>query len=194
MAGRSMQATSDGIEEAEKRLMEMELNQTTLSDRLGVTRQPINKFFTGKTVSNEIFIKICKLLSLNWEVIAGISQPIQSPNSENTSDSNLVDINGLVQKIREAIRPSIQVQCGTMRVLDMDQPIELTGDRGIYTNVNILETLTRLRSEREILEGCGIEQFERLALGLSGRTVSGLDAVRLHRQLMVLGKDRKSVV
>jgi predicted NACHT family NTPase len=38
------------------------------------------------------------------------------------------------------------------------------------------------------LEVCGIEQFERLALGRSVRTVSGLDAVRSHQQLMVLGK------
>ena len=164
MADRSLQATPDGIQQAKIALKGMLLNQTTLSVRLDVTRQQINRFFAGKTVSNDIFIQICELFNLDWQVVAGVSQPVQSPNPENTSNSNLVAINALIQKIRVAIRPSIQAQCGTMRVLDMDQPIELTGDRGIYTNVNILEKLTRLRSEREVLDGCGIEQFERLTL------------------------------
>ena len=62
------------------------------------------------------------------------------------------------------------------------------GSRGIYTNVNMLDKLTRLLSEREVLEVSGNEQFERLALGRSVRTVSGLEAVQSHRQLMVLGK------
>jgi hypothetical protein len=55
------------------------------------------------------------------------------------------DIDALVQEIREKIKPSIKEKCGTMRVLDMDQPIELTGERGIYTNVNILEKTTKRR-------------------------------------------------
>ena len=107
---------------------------------------------------------------------------------EKSVPASSLEINSLVQTIRVAIQPLIQDQCGKMRVLDMDQSIELTGDRGIYTNVNILEKLTRLRSEREVLESCGIEQSERLALGRSVRTVSGLKAVQSHRQLMVLGK------
>jgi len=64
----------------------------------------------------------------------------------------------------------------------------LTGDRGIYTNVNILEKLTRLRSERELLEHCGIEDFGRLGLGKLVRTIPGLEAVEKHPRLMVLGK------
>ena len=117
MADRSLQATPDGIQQAKIALKGMQLNQTTLSDRLGVTRQPINRFFAGKTVSNDIFIQICELFNLDWQVVAGVSQPVQSPNPENTSNSNLVAINALIQKIRVAIRPSIQAQCGTMRVL-----------------------------------------------------------------------------
>lgn len=103
-------------------------------------------------------------------------------------EESATDIDSLVQEIRSQIDPTIRSLCGTMRVLDMDQPIELTGDRGIYTNVNILEKLTRLRSERELLEHCGIEDFGRLGLGRSIRTIPGLKAVENHPRLMVLGK------
>jgi predicted NACHT family NTPase len=54
--------------------------------------------------------------------------------------------------------------------------------------VTILEKLTRLRSEREILENFGIEQFDRLGLGQSGKTVPALTKVINHPRLMVLGK------
>jgi predicted NACHT family NTPase len=189
MADRSLQATPDGIQEAKIALKGMQLNQTTLGNRLGVTRQPIGKFFTGKTVANDIFIKICETLKLDWQMIAGITSSVRSQNLEVLQVSDLVDIDALVQTIREVICPLIQSQCGTMRVLDMDQPIELTGDRGIYTNVNILEKLTRLRSEREVLEGCGIEPFGRLALGRTiGEPIPGLEAVQAHKRLMILGK------
>jgi hypothetical protein len=53
-----------------------------------------------------------------------------------------------------------------MRVLDMTQPIELTGERGIYTNVNILEKITGRRrlDIAELLQNCDPEDFERFGL------------------------------
>ncbi|GAB1539955.1 hypothetical protein NUACC21_26240 [Scytonema sp. NUACC21] len=103
-------------------------------------------------------------------------------------DSN---INALVQEIREQIKSSIRERCGTMRVLDMNQPIELTGERGIYTNVNILEKITGRRrlDITELLQNCDGENFERFGLsGVKEKRVSGLEAVRQHTKLMVLGK------
>jgi hypothetical protein len=50
-----------------------------------------------------------------------------------------VDIDTLVQVTREANRERIQNRCGWMRILDVPQPIEMIGDNGIFTNVNILE-------------------------------------------------------
>jgi transcriptional regulator with XRE-family HTH domain len=72
MSDRSLIATPGGIRVAKIELKGMRLNQGTLASRLGVTRQPINKFFRGKSVSNDIFIKICNTLKLDWQVIAGI--------------------------------------------------------------------------------------------------------------------------
>jgi predicted NACHT family NTPase len=177
MSDRSLTAKTEGIRQAKIALTDMQLNQGTLAARLGVTRQPIGKFFRGEPVSNELFVQICETLKLNWQVIAGI-----------TESEAVLDIDRLVQQTRNAIEPMIREQCGTMRVLDMEQPIELTGDRGIYTNVNILEKLTRLRSESELLEECGIEVFDRFGLGRTIKRLPGLKAVQQHRRLMVLGK------
>lgn len=49
------------------------------------------------------------------------------------------EINELVEEIRQKVNADIHHRCGTMRVLDMEQPIEL-GE--IYTRVNILEKLS----------------------------------------------------
>jgi predicted NACHT family NTPase len=67
-----------------------------------------------------------------------------------------------------------------MRVLDMPHPIQLTGENGIYTNVKILQKLTRLKTKRE-LEDNGFSS------SLSER-LPGLDAVKKNTRLMVLGK------
>ena len=63
------------------------------------------------------------------------------PSGSSTIDIAEDDVDALVQEIREKVKLSVKEKCGTMRVLDMPQPIELTGERGIYTNVNILEKI-----------------------------------------------------
>ena len=101
------------------------------------------------------------------------------------------DIDALVQEIREKVKPNIREWCGTMRVLDMSQPIALTGERGIYTNVNILEKITGRRrlDIAELLQNCNPEDFERFGLNrVSEKRVPGLKAVEQHSKLMVLGK------
>jgi predicted NACHT family NTPase len=195
-----LKATPEGIEQAKIALVDLQLTRKMLEARLKVTRQPIGKFFTGKSVRDEVFRDICEVLKLDWKLIADIAGPLNPPilgDFETNPGSALPNlgaggplaIDNLVAQTREAIRPLIQEQCGTMRVLDMDQPIELTGDRGIYTNVNILEKLTRLRSEKDFQENCDIDWYDdRLGLGKRVKCLPGLEAVEKHRRLMVLGK------
>lgn len=98
------------------------------------------------------------------------------------------DIAALVKEVREKIKPTIQERCGTMRVLDMTHPIGLND---IYTNVNILETITgrQRRGINELLEHCTSEDFERFTLGkITQERVPGLDAVKKYPKLMILGK------
>ncbi|MBW4423858.1 MAG: NACHT domain-containing protein [Nostoc desertorum CM1-VF14] len=115
----------------------------------------------------------------------------QKPSGSPTADIAEDDIDALVQEIREKIKPSIKEKCGTMRVLDMPQPIELTGERGIYTNVNILEKITGRRrlDISELLQDSDPNDFERFGLNkVKEKRIPGLEAVQRHNKLMVLGK------
>ncbi|MGI0493207.1 NACHT domain-containing protein [Alkalinema pantanalense CENA528] len=190
MADRSLQATPEGIEQAKVALKGMRLNRTTLRQRLTLSRQPVDNFFKGKNVSNDIFVQICEVLNLDWQVVAGIAGTTPEVVASQR-EGEQVDIQALVQQTREAVRPYIQKQCGTMRVLDMEQPIELTGDRGIYTNVNILERVLGRRrlGLDDLLRDCDLEEFDRFGLSqVTEKRVPGRDAVLKYRNLLVLGK------
>jgi predicted NACHT family NTPase len=126
-------------------------------------------------------------LKLDWQAIA---QKDDEPEVEQNHNEGS-DMDALVQEIREKVKPNIRERCGTMRVLDMAQPIELTGERGIYTNVNILEKITGRRrlDIAELLQNCEPEDFERFGLNwVSEKRVPGLEAVQHYSKLMVLGK------
>jgi len=112
------------------------------------------------------------------------SHPITEPVENN------LDTDALVQEVRHKIQPSIQEQCGTMKVLDMTQPIGL---EDIYTNVNILEKIIGRRrlALNEMLQDFDLssEEFDRCGLGqITEQRVPGLDAVKRDSKLLVLGK------
>ncbi|WP_335100929.1 NACHT domain-containing protein [Nostoc sp.] len=73
----------------------------------------------------------------------------------------------------------------------MPQPIELTGERGIYSNINILEKITGRRrlDISELVQDIDPDDFERFGLNkVKEKRVPGLEAVQRHNKLMVLGK------
>ncbi len=181
MAERSLRATPEGIKKAKKVVKNNGWTQTEIGEQVGTTRQPIGKFFAGKPIERPTFIDICRLVGLNWEDIA---EPEPVEQNQNTS----IDIETLVQEVREKIKPIIQERCGTMRVLDMSQPIGLND---IYTNVNILEKITGRRRKEiaELHQECNSEDFERFGLGtITEKLVPGLEAVEKYSKLMILGK------
>ncbi|QLE40779.1 NACHT domain-containing NTPase [Nostoc sp. C052] len=115
----------------------------------------------------------------------------QKPSGHLTTDDVDDSLDTLVQEIRKQIKPYIKEKCGTMRVLDMPKPIELTGKQGIYTNVNILEAITGRRRLKvaELIQSCDHDNFERIGLsGVKQKRVSGLEVVQHYSKLMVLGK------
>lgn len=152
-------------------------SKSDLAAQLKMSRTTINNFFKGEPVQRKQFHAICKKLKLDW-------QP-ESPKQPLTDFSNL---DALVLDIRDRIRPIIQERCGTMRVLDMNQPIGLDD---IYTHVNILEKITgRKRLElSELLQDVSPEEFDRFSLGnVKEQRVPGLKAIEKHGKLMILGK------
>lgn len=93
-----------------------------------------------------------------------------------------------VREIRDTRKANIQQECGTMRVLDMTQPIGLGK---IYTQVNILEKILGRRrlSVEQFVERCGLAEFDRFGLGeIKEKRVPGLEAVGRYRKLIVLGQ------
>jgi predicted NACHT family NTPase len=112
------------------------------------------------------------------------------PTSTPQTPTHEVEIDTLVQEIRQKIKPSIQNQCGTMKVLDMTQPIGL---KDIYTKVNILEKVIGRRrlSTNELMQGCNLdsESFDRPGFSkVKEERIPGLEAVQKYDKLMVLGK------
>jgi transcriptional regulator with XRE-family HTH domain len=66
----SLQVSPKSIKVAKNALIGTSLTQQQLADALGVTRQPINKFFNGKPIERTLFLRICEKLKLEWSVIA----------------------------------------------------------------------------------------------------------------------------
>jgi len=106
-----------------------------------------------------------------------------SPTSNLSED----ELNDLVQEVRQNCREMIQDQCGTMRLLTMSQPIDVSD---LYTNVNILEKITshRRREIDELVQDCNPENFNRFGLGRVTETIPELEAVEKYSKLIVLGK------
>ncbi|MEH2010086.1 NACHT domain-containing NTPase [Nostoc sp.] len=183
MSGRSLSCSPEGIQKAKRALIRCSLTQKALADELEVTRQPIGKFFTGKPVDRNLFVQICYRLDLEWEEI--VAEPASEPE---INQDNSIGIDAIVQEVREKIKSRIQELCGTMRVLDMTQPIGLND---IYTSVNILEKITGQRrlGIDELLQHCSSQDFDLFGLNrITEKRLPGLEAVEKYSKLMILGK------
>ncbi|MFP4122257.1 MAG: NACHT C-terminal helical domain 2-containing protein [Coleofasciculus sp.] len=184
MVERSLRASPEGRKTAKTALIGCRLTQQQLADALGVTRQPIGKFFKGKPVDRELFVRICEKLKLDWQAIAQKDDELEAEQNRNAAS----DIDALVQEIRKQVEPNIRERCGTMRVLDMSQPIGLGK---IYTSVNILEKLTKTRGLElaDLMRDTSPEEFDRFCLGnVRARRIPGLEAVEQFSKLMIFGK------
>lgn len=180
----SLKASSKGIETAKKALNSRGLTQKALAQKLEKGRSTISKFFNGKPVERYIFEEICERLNLNWEDI--FEPPPEEQQSNNSN--NFLQIDALVKEIRQKVQADIQQSCGTMRVLDMTQPIDLGS---IYTQVNILKKITGRRrlDLNKLWESLNIENFDRFDPNQGEQErVEGLKAVQDYNKLMVLGK------
>ncbi|MEM8614873.1 MAG: NACHT domain-containing protein [Cyanobacteria bacterium P01_H01_bin.105] len=114
--------------------------------------------------------------------------PKYQKTEKSREPENHSDIAALVQEIRHKVKDDIHAHCGTMRVLDMEQPIGLSD---IYTKVNILEKLSgnRRLGISELLTDYDVAQLDRLMLGqVRQKRIPGVDAVRQYDKLMILGK------
>ncbi|WYM02142.1 MAG: NACHT domain-containing protein [Gloeotrichia echinulata CP02] len=178
MTRRSLEASSKGISKAKAALIRHSLTQQGLSVELGISRQPVTKFFQGKPVDRSIFVTICQKLNLDWEEIITFSS---FPEAEQTV--SISQLESLVQTVRAQIYQNIHNKCGIMRVLDMEQPMRLTN---IYTSVNILERVSGRRrlDIEELLQNIDTENLN----SKPKKWFPGLAVVERYDKLMILGK------
>jgi predicted NACHT family NTPase len=174
MAKPSLKVSQQGLQQAQFAFTKRGFTQESLAAQVGCNRSVISKFFNGESVWEKYFTSICEVLGINYQQVSYGYIPPSVQNS--------------VEKIRNKVRELTQELCGTMRILDMTQPIELSQ---IYTDVNILEKLTALKRKTidKLLEECGYEDFDRFGLGkVVEERVIGTKAVEKYKKLIVLGK------
>lgn len=198
MAMKSLRVSPEKLEKVKRAFERTGLTQNEFASEVDLrTRQPIGNFLLGKPVNHKGFKEICFKLDLDWQEVAVLGkdtrlQPeLPTPESEIVQEyNNSFNIDDLVQEVRQKIKPFIQARCGTMKVLDMSQPIGLND---IYTDVNILENITGRRRLKisQLLDSFDSESQDCGRFGLSKvieERVPGLIAVERYSKLMVLGK------
>ncbi|MEH1815558.1 MAG: NACHT domain-containing NTPase [Nostoc sp.] len=187
MVKRSLEASVTGIEQAKKAFAHKGWTQDNLAFEVNLkTRQPIWRFFTGRSVDRHIFIEICSVLSLNWREIAA-NPPEKFSESKELGAAEFLDIDALVQFVRSQRFDKIQDQCGTLQLLDVTRPVRIDD---IYIDVNILEEIASLQwLEFADLQKFTSQEFDRFGLGEVSQTqMAGIAAVQTYSKLRVLGK------
>jgi predicted NACHT family NTPase len=144
MAERSLRATSEGIEKAETALTDRAWRREDLQEKIGVSRQPIVKFFSGKPIDRKIFSQICQELGLNWQGICdkgnlSSTEPLSSnlvvsEQSEESEVPPAPEIYSLIQFSREQIHSHIAETCKI--------PLDL--DSGYMPTLENIRSHTRL--------------------------------------------------
>jgi predicted NACHT family NTPase len=179
--GRSLTVSVKGLKIAKPVFDRKYTSQKICADIVGCSRQVVGQFLRREPVEAGFFQSICAELGLPWEEIADLVGKTQQPFQD-------ADLDTIVQEVRTQVSVSIQKRCGTMRVLDMSQPITIDS---IYTSVNILEKISRnrRRSIKELLGERGVENFDRFILGtVRQERIHALKAVKRHDKLMILGQ------
>lgn len=93
-----------------------------------------------------------------------------------------------VRDLRALTTEDIESRCGKIRILTMEQPIELAG---VYTDVNVLERRTaNLRKTRdELFREANLNNVERFGISAERlERVPGLNAFQAHQHIMIYGK------
>ncbi|MBD2318267.1 NACHT domain-containing protein [Phormidium tenue] len=169
---RSLRASQKDISNIKKAMRREKYTQQLLAEQLKISRSTITALFAGKPIDKNNFNEICEYLGLR-----------EIRGEEAVSD----DLDLLVKEVKQKIAADVTDRCGTMRVLDMTQPVDL--DR-IYTDVNIIKDVIGRRriGYDEVMEVCTREHFDRFLVGTIKERVAGFEAVEEFQKLVVLGK------
>jgi predicted NACHT family NTPase len=183
MAKRSLYASPSGIKQAKTAFSRKGWTQENLAFEVNLkTRQPIWRFFTGRPIERYIFVEICSILELNWREIAE-NPPDEIPEYD---EHALPDIECLVQQVRSQRHDKIEDQCGTLKLLDINRPVNL--DK-IYIEVNLLEEIPSQQwLELAELQNLTPQEFQTVGLDeLFQQWIVGIQLVENYTKIRILG-------
>ena len=183
MAKRSLYASPSGIKQAKTAFSRKGWTQENLAFEVNLkTRQPIWRFFTGRPIERYIFVEICSILELNWRDIAE-NPPDEIPEYD---EHALPDIDCLVQQVRSQRHDKIEDQCGTLKLLDINRPVNL--DK-IYIEVNLLEEIPSQQwLELAELQNLTPQEFQTVGLDeLFQQWIVGIQLVENYTKIRILG-------
>jgi WD40 repeat protein len=104
MTGRSLQASSEGIEKAKRALNYNNLTQKALAKERGIASwSTVSKFFNGKPVDRSIFMEICDELGLDCQEIAARAPSESKPVAVEGTASNNPDFVGREEAIADSL-------------------------------------------------------------------------------------------
>ncbi|MEM8545787.1 MAG: hypothetical protein AAGF66_17540, partial [Cyanobacteria bacterium P01_H01_bin.119] len=121
MAGRSLQLSEPGQQQARQALTYLGLTQKALAYEQAIASwSTVSKFFNGKPVDRFIFQEICEVLELDWQSVittggeqasegVGVEEPQPSPppSVSAATDALLIAVQSQATAAREALTPRI---------------------------------------------------------------------------------------
>jgi predicted NACHT family NTPase len=178
---RSNILSEEGLAQANKSLKTKNWNLQKLVEVTTISRATISKFFNRKPVNRSIFEDVCDVLGLNYEDVIEVKVEEQIQQD--------IIINHLVSLARENIREYVQYKCGTIRVLDMEQPLSIDE---IYVRVNVFKRiLGRVWLTEDMIRNkfySEIDRFNSRFFEVREERVEGLKVAEDYSKLIILGK------
>ncbi|WP_317986523.1 NACHT domain-containing NTPase [Nostoc sp. MS1] len=148
------------------------------------TRQSIWKFFTGKPIDRHVFNDICSALELDTLEIS--QQPDVGNLSLERHESNPLDIEHLVQKLRSVCENRIQAQCSILHLLDIARPIYL---HDIYVDIDVCEEITHKQWLKiEDLQKLDFDNISASFREKYQKKIGGIEAITKYTKIILLGK------
>jgi predicted NACHT family NTPase len=189
----SLRASATGMEQA-KSVCLSSASKITQLRQLHVSRSTMQQFFTGQPIDQTLFHKICRILELNWQEVADLSDLHieQIPEVRNGSGHNLPlpsvsQFNLQWQKLKAQVKHTLYEQHRTIHLLNLQNlPIA-----ALKFEVYLVEKLPRdlcVNVNTYLKQFNPQGEFERFGLGDRNERLDGLTAATKYPRLIVLGQ------
>lgn len=170
-----------------ERLKDTKKTDIVVAKQLNISRDRFSSRMTGVykkfNVQGSGPGKLPKLISLVFEIY-------QRENPHMHLDLDYEDVSALVEDVNTRLEPLVRRDCGSMRVLDTNYPVNVTA---IYTEVKVLDHISSNRhvSISDLVRDFNpeINDFHKIGPGsTAGKRFPAVEFVDLNPRLVILGK------